>query len=97
MDRSQMAFCGTYCGDCAWKEKTGCKGCQDAKGNMFWGECAVAKCAIEKKLAHCGACSELPCAKLQAVFDSPEHGDKGQRLANLRGWAKGDDTYIEVF
>ena len=50
MDKSQMACCGTYCGDCAWKEKTGCKGCQDAGGNMFWGECAVAKCAIEKKL-----------------------------------------------
>lgn len=40
-DRSQIAYCGSYCGDCTWKEKTGCKGCQASQGNMFYGECSV--------------------------------------------------------
>ena len=93
MDKSQIAYCGTYCGQCKWKEKTGCTGCHDAQGNMFWGECAVAKCAIEKQIDHCGNCQELPCARLQAIFDNEDHGDKGERLANLRAWAKGEDTY----
>jgi len=97
MDKSQIAYCGTYCGDCTWKERTGCNGCHDAHGNMSWGECAVAKCAIEKQIDHCGGCQELPCTKLQAVFDHPEHGDKGERLANLQRWAKGEDTYTTIF
>ena len=97
MDESQKACCGTYCGGCSWKEKTGCKGCQDAQGNMFWGECAVAKCAIEKNLAHCGTCKDAPCDKLQAVFDNKEHGDDGERLANLQSWADGKDEYKSIF
>ena len=96
MDRSQIAFCGSYCGGCEWKEKAGCQGCQASRGDMFHGECAVAKCAISKGLEHCGLCPELPCATLQAAFDHPEHGDKGERLANLRRWARGEDGYTPV-
>jgi hypothetical protein len=97
MDRSQIAYCGSYCGDCTWKEKTGCKGCKAAQGNLFYGECAVAKCAIAKGVEHCGLCPDVPCETLQAAFDNPEHGDKGERLANLKGWAAGKDTYTKVF
>jgi hypothetical protein len=63
---------------------------------MFYGECAVAKCAVSKSLEHCGLCPELPCTTLQAAFDHPEHGDKGERLTNLRVWADGGDTYTKV-
>ena len=97
MDRSQMAYCGSYCGDCTWKAKTGCNGCQAAQGNMFYGECSVAKCAISKGFEHCGVCPALPCDTLQAAFDNPEHGDKGERLANLKAWASGEDSYTKVF
>ena len=97
MDQEQIGTCGSYCGDCTWRETTGCKGCRVAAGNMFYGECAVAICAIAKGFAHCGLCPDLPCGILQAAFDNPEHGDKGERLANLRGWAAGKLTYTKVF
>jgi len=58
MDRRLIARCGAYCGDCEWKEKTGCPGCQEAQGTMFWG--------------------------------------KGERLANLKAWARGEDAYIKL-
>jgi hypothetical protein len=97
MDKRQIGFCGSYCGDCTWKVKTGCKGCKASQGEMFYGECAVAKCAISRNLDHCGLCPELPCAVIQKAFDNPEHGDKGERLSNLQAWARGEDIYTKVF
>ena len=96
MDKQLIGMCGAYCGACEWKAKTNCPGCQAKKGDMFWGECAVAKCCCEKGISHCGTCSELPCSDLQSAFDSPGHGDNGERLANLKSWAKGEDTFIEI-
>ena len=96
MDRELIARCGAYCGDCEWKDKMNCLGCQRTKGNMFWGECRVAKCSIEKGIEHCGLCSTLPCDTLQEAFDHPEHGDNGERLANLKAWARGEDSYIKL-
>lgn len=96
MDKEQIGMCGAYCGVCDWKQKTKCPGCQACKGNMFWGECAVARCCSGKGLSHCGLCSELPCGILQEVFAHPEHGDNGERLANLRAWARGEDTFVEI-
>ncbi len=63
---------------------------------MFWGECLVAKCSIEKGYSHCGFCSELPCGNLQSAFDNPEHGDNGERLINLKNWANGELTYLQL-
>jgi hypothetical protein len=63
---------------------------------MFWGECIVAKCCNGKALLHCGLCPELSCAELQQAFDHPEHGDYGERLANLKNWTKGDNTVIKL-
>ena len=96
MDKEQIGMCGAYCGVCDWKEKTGCPGCQGCKGKMFWGECPTAKCCGDKGLTHCGNCSEVPCDTLGEVFDSPEHGDNGERLANLKSWAKGEDSFVEI-
>lgn len=96
MDKQMIAMCGAYCGVCEWKEKTNCPGCQSAQGKMFWGECAIAKCSIEKGHNHCGQCSKLPCDNLQAAFDNPEHGDNGERLINLKNWKEGKDTYLEL-
>ena len=96
MEKEMIAMCGAYCGYCEYKEKTGCNGCQSLKGEMFWGTCLVATCCLEKEILHCGLCSDLPCQALQEAFDEPEHGDNGERLANLRAWAKGEDTVIEI-
>ena len=60
------------------------------------GECQVAKCSFNKGYNHCGNCGSLPCNKLQGAFDDPEHGDNGERLANLKGWAAGVDTYVTL-
>ena len=96
MDKEQIGMCGAYCPVCNWKEKTNCPGCQARKGDMFWDKCAVAKCCCEKSLSHCGLCSELPCNTLQEFFDHPEHGDKGERLVNLKAWAEGKNTFVEL-
>jgi len=96
VDKEQIGMCGAYCGACEWKAKTNCPGCQACKGDIFWGECAVAKCCLAKSISHCGLCAELPCNVLQEFFDNPEHGDNGERLANLKAWTRGEDTFIKI-
>jgi len=96
MHKAMIGMCGAYCGVCEWREKTNCAGCQANKGTIFWGTCAVATCCVEKGLTHCGLCPDLPCEALQAAFDEPNHGDNGERLANLKAWARGEDTFIRI-
>ena len=93
MDKSMIAYCGTYCGVCEWKEKLGCQGCKANGGNMFWGECDKAKCCMEKGFDHCGECAQMPCHKLKVLFGDPKHGDKGARLGNLQNWKNGNYVY----
>lgn len=93
MDKKMIAYCGSYCGVCEWKDKLGCQGCHASCGKPFWGECGIAKCCIEKAYAHCGECPAVPCQQLQAAFDDPEHGDDGVRLRNLLNWKAGLDTF----
>lgn len=96
MDKNMIAMCGAYCGDCEWREKTNCPGCQKSQSNMFWGQCEIAKCSIEKGFNHCGHCNKLPCENLQDAFNNPEHGDNGERLANLNTWKNGEETYTKL-
>lgn len=96
MDKELIAYCGAYCGVCEWREKTGCKGCKANGGDMFWGQCDKAKCCIEKNIGHCGDCADMPCQKLQELFDDPEHGDEGVRLRNLQNWKNGDYVYEKL-
>ena len=96
MKSEMMAYCGTYCETCDWKEKTNCKGCKKQDSNMFWGKCKIAACAIEKNLNHCGECKELPCQKLKDAFNNTEHGDNGERLKNLLNWKNGKDSMLKA-
>ena len=97
MEKTMIAYCGSYCGACTWKDKVGCKeGCKACAGNVFWGECDKAKCCISRGFEHCGECPDLPCDKLKDLFGDPEHGDRGVRLRNLQNWAAGNDTYEEL-
>ena len=93
MDTALIGMCGAYCGDCSWKEKTGCAGCQACQGQMFWGECDKARCCMGKGFPHCGHCPEMPCEKLRALFADPEHGDNGGRQRNLENWKSGQWTF----
>ena len=96
MDMALIAMCGDYCGECNYREKTNCPTCQVARGKMFYGECRVASCCSSKGLQHCGLCDEMPCDILKDAFAHPEHGDKGERLANLKAWARGEETFIKI-
>jgi len=91
-----IAVCGAYCGTCEWRPKTNCPGCLAAKGKMFWGVCGIARCAMAKGIAHCGLCPDMPCKELQNLSADPMHGDNGERLANLRAWARGEESYQEL-
>ncbi len=96
MERQLIGRCGAYCGDCDWKEKMNCPGCQIRAGRPFWGLCEIAICSIEKRNFHCGECHLLPCYKLQAAFEMPDHGDNGERLTNLKNWAQGKDFFVKL-
>jgi Protein of unknown function (DUF3795) len=80
----QMAYCGLDCGTCEHREKTGCPGCRAAAGTMFWGECDLAMCCIDKGIEHCAQCDDFPCPHLMAYSYATEHGDNGRRIENLR-------------
>lgn len=55
---------------------------------MFWGECPLAKCCIEKKYEHCGKCKDFACHLLIEMSYDKEHGDNGQRIENLKKWIR---------
>ena len=84
MTNQGLAYCGLNCEGCEYIESNGCKGCVALKGKVFWGECALAKCCIEKGHDHCGQCAEFPCATLKEYSYDKEHGDKGERIRNLK-------------
>tara|TARA_Y100001933_G_C18627999_1_gene409178 strand:+ start:127 stop:429 length:303 start_codon:yes stop_codon:yes gene_type:complete len=96
MNREMMAYCGTYCETCDWKEKMNCKGCKAHASEVFWGTCKIAECAIEKGIDHCGECHEVPCEKLKDAYNNAEHGDNGERLTNLKMWAEGKESMLKV-
>ncbi len=96
MDNMMKAMCGTYCGICEWKDKMNCQGCKSCSSRIFWGECKVAKCCMERGFEHCGFCKELPCQMLIDAYHDPEHGDNGARLQNLKNWVNGKDTYEKI-
>lgn len=81
------ARCGIYCGDCEYREKMNCPGCAAAKGKIFWGQCEVAICCMDRKLDHCGLCPDFPCDTLRSFADDAEQGDDGLRIRNARAWA----------
>jgi len=81
----EMARCGLDCGNCDWRERCSCPGCQAAMGHMFHGECEVALCSIGKGLDHCGQCTDFPCEILNRFAFDKEHGDpEGSRIQVLR-------------
>ena len=75
--------CGTVCDACGFKDRFGCKGCQEQQGKIFWGECDVYQCATDKGCRHCGQCADLPCPQLVAFI---ENGHNPDRLPNLNKW-----------
>jgi len=84
-----VSYCGLLCTTCDFVKSNNCNGCIATKGNPFYGECKIAKCCLEKELAHCGQCDKMPCDMLKEYScGDGEHCDKpkGSRLEVLEMW-----------
>ena len=86
MNKEFAARCGLRCDQCSYREKQNCPGCIKAEGKMFWGECVLARCCMEKELEHCGKCRDFPCADLRKFAYDKDQGDNGERIRNLEQW-----------
>jgi len=96
MGKKLASRCGAYCGDCQYREPMKCPGCQAAAGSVFWGECELAKCSINKGLKSCGQCENLPCDLLKKFAYDEAQGDNGQRIRNLQAWnEEGFDSWLQ--
>lgn len=80
-----VACCGCICNECPYYPKE-CEGCPEIQGKPFWlkytGEerCSIYQCCVvERKLPHCGRCSELPCNRYnqQDPTRTPEENAEG--------------------
>lgn len=77
--------CGILCSRCSWHKEKTCNGCCNIK-EPFWGSCPVKNCCEEKRLEHCGECSDFPCTQLNEFAYAEEEGDCGVRLDQCRAW-----------
>jgi putative acetyltransferase len=94
--KEYAARCGIYCGDCNYREKMSCPGCQKAEGKIFWGECPVAGCVMSKGFHDCSECPDLPCDLLKSFAYDKEQGDDGLRIRTLEAWKSiGFDKWLE--
>ena len=74
--------CGILCSECRFTE---CQGCVNIS-NPFWGNCPVKTCCEEKKIAHCGECSDFPCDLLKSFSYDEKEGDGGKRMRQCEKW-----------
>ncbi|GHT55327.1 hypothetical protein FACS1894109_01660 [Spirochaetia bacterium] len=51
-----ISTCGLNCNKCEFKLTNGCKGCRENQGKIFWGECDLYKCCMDKNINSCGKC-----------------------------------------
>lgn len=78
--------CGILCSKCDWKKTEKCKGCSNID-KPFWGVCQVKSCCEEKKLEHCGECTDFPCTQLNEFAYDEKEGDCGVRLDQCKIWS----------
>lgn len=85
MEKKLESICGLECDKCSYREPHNCPGCGVAKGSMFWGNCNIATCCLEKGLEHCGHCCKFACKDLEAFAYDNTHGDaEGSRILKLK-------------
>lgn len=76
--------CGLRCTECEIYQKAECPGCMEAGKTPFQDECQVAICCKEKKLTHCGQCTQIPCEKWK-MLSRDERMMEG-REEQLQAW-----------
>lgn len=79
---ASYSVCGIDCDSCKYRTEQNCGGCTYSECKVFWGECEIYKCNTAKNQAHCGKCSDFPCAKLQE-WASKENPERIDNLKNL--------------
>jgi hypothetical protein len=89
-----IAICGIYCNECKHKRENQCNGCIVNKGKIFWGECDLYKCCMDKKLSNCSECNVFPCEKLKE-WASTENSERIQNLIELKN--KKTENYSKLF
>lgn len=83
------SYCGIDCKECEFYNNGTCKGCVATKGRPFHAQsdptCTIAACCIDKNIRYCADCSDIPCGKLKAFSNDPEHGDNppGARIERI--------------
>ena len=89
------AVCGIYCGGCNYLDGK-CKGCSSERGRVFWTKaeeipwdtCPIWECCVQqKRLEHCGLCSDFPCStylELKDPSDPEADTHKRQSMESLK-------------
>lgn len=78
--------CGILCGECAYREQTGCNGCVQSD-KPFWADaCPVKSCCETKKHEHCGECENFSCQLLNSFAYDEKQGDNGKRIDQCKQW-----------
>ena len=63
-----LSYCGIFCGTCKnYKQNMNCAGCRNEPELLH--DCPSRACAMERKLLHCGQCSEFPCDVLNNFYN----------------------------
>ena len=81
-----LSACGLICNECEFFNDK-CAGCHDVKGSTFWAKemmpskiCPLFECAvINKQLADCGACPDVPCKMFREMKDPNSTEEEHQR------------------
>jgi hypothetical protein len=86
-DNGMLCVCGADCSSCPSFGRE-CAGCETLKGKVYWAEydgkdvCPYYQCVKDKRLKHCGECSDIPCALWYSLKD-PNMTDE-QHEASIR-------------
>ena len=91
---NNFSICGIDCDKCKHKLENGCNGCRSVRGKVFWGECDLYKCCIEKNKNNCGKCGIFPCGKLKE-WAANENEERIQNLVELN--SKANTKYNKLF
>lgn len=79
--------CGVCCDSCERKEAVHCSGCLNMEKPFWGGLCGVKACCEEKKLNHCGECTEFPCEML-SLMGVDQGFDPTIKIEQCRKWAE---------
>lgn len=89
-NKNYAPVCGIYCGNCDFLGKQ-CRGCGVEKGKPFWTTeihvdvCPLHSCCFnQKKMEHCGLCSDFPCAIFLELRDPGMSDEEFQKSLAAR-------------